>query len=211
MNRRQALKALSLAGLTPFLASMAPWPSVLDRSSFFLLTDRPADDLPRLLRLIGAEAEAMETAVRPMPPAAQDLSLLRQGHLVDPTRTPDVPPPVAHLAAELRARPHPGTALVTVEPRQAAPHDEVVFEYDGRVYDRVSLHRSYARIEMPGRLGPTVFRLHDGQLSVVTSSCRHQLCKKMSGQATGRIICAPNRLVATLPRPALPGIDAITG
>ena len=87
----------------------------------------------------------------------------------------------------------------------------VVFEHDGQVCDQIPLHDNFARIEMPGLLGPTVFTLQDGRLSVVTSSCRHQLCKKMGARAGGRIICAPNRLVATLPRPASMGLDAVTG
>ena len=210
MNRRQLLKTLTLAGLTPLVTSFAPWDPTPRAASSFMITARPADDLPRLLRLLGLDPAAAHITRTPMQPAAQDLSLLRDGKLVDPT-TPGVPEALAGFAAELRARTQPGSALVSVEPRREMPRDVVVFEYDGQVYDEVSLHRAFDRIEMPGLLGPTVFALHEGQLSVLTSSCRHQLCKKMGARTGGRIICAPNRLVATLPRPASLGLDAMTG
>ena len=210
MNRRQLLKTLTLAGLTPLMTSFAPWDPTPRTASSFMITDRPADDLPRLLRLLGLDPATAHITKMPMQPAAQDVSILHDGRLVDPA-TPGVPGALAGFAAELRARPQPGAVLVSVEPRRATPGDVVTFEYDGQVYDQVSLHRAFDRIEMPGLLGPTVFALREGQLSVLTSSCRHQLCKKMGARASGRIICAPNRLVATLPRSASMRLDAVTG
>ena len=210
MNRRQLLKTLALAGLTPWMASVVPWSPAPRYASAFLITGRPAQDLPRLLRLLGLDPAAAHIARTPMQPAPQDLSLLHHGSLVDPL-TPGVPAPLAGFAAELRARAQPGTMLLSVEPRQETPRDVVVFEHDGQVYDQIPLHHTFARIEMPGVLGPTVFTLQEGRLSVVASSCRHQLCKKMGARAGGRIICAPNRLVATLPRPASVRWDAVTG
>ena len=210
MNRRQLLKTITLAGLTPWVTSFAPWNPAPRHTSSFIITDRPAQDLPRLLRLLGLDPAASHIARAPMQPAAQDLSLLHDGGLVDPT-TPGVSDPLAGFAAELRARPQPGSVLVSVEPRQETPREVVVFEHDGQVYDRIPLHHNFARIERPGVLGPTVFALQEGRLSVVTSSCRHQLCKKIGARSGGRIICAPNRLVATLPHPASLGLDAVTG
>ncbi len=210
MNRRQLLKTLSLAGLTPLVTSFAPWSPAPRRASSFIITDRPSEDVPRLLRLLGLDAASARVTKTPMQPAAQDLSLLRDGRLIDPTM-PEVPDALARFAAELRARAQPGALFVSIEPRRDTPRDVVVFEYDGQVYDQIPLHRSFDRIEMPGLMGPTVFALREGRLSVVTSSCRHQLCKKIGARAGGRIICAPNRLVATLPRPASIGLDAVTG
>ena len=210
MNRRQLLKTITLAGLTPWVTSFAPWDPRPRYASSFIITDRPAEDGPRLVHLLGLDLAAAHIARTPMQPAAQDLSLIQHGGLVDPT-IPGVSEPLAGFAAELRARPQPGSVLVSVEPRQETPQDVVIFEHDGQVYDQIPLHHNFARIEMPGVLGPTVFALQEGRLSVVTSSCRHQLCKKMGTRSGGRIICAPNRLVATLPRPASMGLDAMTG
>lgn len=211
MNRRQALKTLTVAGLMPWATRPAARHLAVDGTSFFLVTDRPTADPARLVRLLGLDPSAISVTTRSMDPAAQDLSLFRRGHLVDPTRSAAVAPPLADLAAELRARPQPGAFLVTLTSRPSVPGDAVVFEVDGRVYDQVPLDRSFGRIVVPGAQGPTTFELRDGRLSVVSSSCRHQLCKKMGPRTDGALVCAPNRLVATLPPPAPSLFDAVTG
>jgi hypothetical protein len=56
----------------------------------------------------------------------------------------------------------------------------------------------------------TVFAVDDGQVRVRSSSCRHELCRNCGKVSSGRIVCAPNRLVATVAGVRSP-YDAITG
>lgn len=198
---------MPLVGAAAATGGLARWATAAPRPSYFLITDTPDADRLALYRAAGAARWHVTTT--PIEAAAQDLSLLVEGAVVDPTRNAHVARPVATFAHDVRRRSRPGRFLLTLEPAPATD-DAATFSYDGRIVDRVRLDRNYDRIEMPGVMGPTVFRLHDGHLSVVTSSCRHELCRKMGTRASGKIICAPNRLVATLPgRPGL--IDAVTG
>jgi hypothetical protein len=110
----------------------------------------------------------------------------------------------------VRARTTPGTVLLTVEAPRPHGGDTIVLASDGRTCEHVDPRRTYGRIVIPGALGPMVFQLRDGRLSVVEASCRHALCRKMGARASGRILCAPNRVVATLPG-SQARLDAWTG
>ncbi|MFQ5568442.1 MAG: NusG domain II-containing protein [Rhodothermales bacterium] len=211
MHRRTLIKMMSLAGIGSLATGVSLWGNKEEAFSYVLITAQPIEDAATLTRLAGLNTtDALDISTRPIQAAAQDLSILYHGHLLDPTRAGDVPPRVADFAHALRSRPQPGHVLLTVEPKRRHRDDEVTFEQNGKLYERVSLRRNYRSIEMPGTMGTTVFRLQDSHLSVVASSCRHQLCKKMNARAAGKIICAPNKLVATLPgRAGL--VDALTG
>lgn len=211
MDRRKLLKMISLAGVGSLMAGASCWHREATRPSYFLITAQPDADRERLLRLAGlARVASLNVTTSPIQPAGQDLSIFCQGRLLDPAQDEAVARPMANFAQELRARPRRGHVLLAIEPTPPRPADVVTFEHDGVVIDRISLRKNYTHIDVPGEQGPTVFRLREGKLWVVASSCRHELCKKMGARATGAFICAPNRLVATLP--STPGVmDAITG
>jgi hypothetical protein len=201
---------MSLAGAGTLAVGASYWLREEPLPSYFLITEQPDADLARLRRLAGLpHPAALNVSTAPIPPAGQDLSILYRGRLLDPAQAEDAARPVADFARTLRARPRRGHVLLAVEPAPRRPDDVVTFEHNA-VVDRISLRKPYAYIDMPGAQGATVFRLRDGKLWVVASSCRHELCMKRGPQTAGRIICAPNRLVATLPH--APGaVDAITG
>ncbi len=209
MNRRTLLKMLSLAGAGSLVAGLSLWRSA--PAAYFLITAHPEADRARLLRLAGyAHAGASSVTATPIAPSAQDLALLVGGVLVDPGRSGAVPPELATFVQAMRARKTPGHVLLAIEPEAPAAGAAVVFECDGVVVEQIALDKNYRRIELPGALGQTVFQLRDGRLSVTEASCRHQLCRKMSGHTAGKIICAPNRLVATITGSPV-GVDAVTG
>jgi hypothetical protein len=145
-----------------------------------------------------------------MAPAAQDLSILGEKGLIDPVREPGPWGELSDLALELRARREPGVFLLEVEPIQPETDWTVEIQVAGKTVERVGLARNYREIPVAGRNGDTVFRLVDGAISVVRSSCRHKLCEKMGPVHTGRVVCAPNRLVALM-RGAPSAVDSITG
>jgi hypothetical protein len=206
MTRRDVLRLLPLAGL-------GLWAGGASRSSaspaYFLLTDDPDGDLWRLIRSDGRSAAPASVTRTPVGPSAQDLTLLVDGAAVDPIRQ-RVPPAVARLAHAMRGRQSPAHTLLAIEPHAADLGGDILFEVDGVAVERIPVDQKYSRIEIAGVQGRNVFRLEGGRLSVVDTSCRHELCRRMGAQSSGRIICAPNRLVATLPGRA-PLIDAITG
>lgn len=211
LNRRQVLKMLALGGLGSVGAGLAFWRSEGAVSSYFLVTGSPTEDLSLLKRVARpGDLRAMNVSVIPIARAPQDLSILTGGGLIDPTQNEAVPQGIADFAWMLRSRREPGNYLLTVEPKRNANSRVVVFERNGVPYDQIPLAKNYARIEVPGEAGKTVFRLESGRLSVVHASCRHELCRKMGPQVSGNIVCAPNRLVARMPS-ASTMLDAVTG
>jgi hypothetical protein len=209
MNRREALRLLPLAGLAIWSGWQPGRP--LPAMACYMVSNAPQADIDMLMRLPGfAGVRGLEITTRSMAPAAQDLTLIRGGEAVDPVQDPAVPPALAAFARSVRERPGHGHRLIAIEQGRRAPGDLVRFEVNGVVQDQVALDRNYARIAIAGAAGRTVFRLENRELTVIEASCRHELCRKVRAQGTGRIICAPNRLVATLP-PGAGGVDAITG
>jgi hypothetical protein len=205
MTRRDLLKMLPLAGLGLWVnggrAQAAP--------AYFLLTDDPEGDLWRLTRAAPTSSVPVAVSRTPVAASPQDLTLLVHGVPVDPLRQ-RVPAGVSALAAEMRRRQQPAHTLLAIEPQAVPVGSEVLFEVDGVLVERVRLDRTYHHIEIAGVQGTNVFKLEKGSLSVVRTSCRHELCRKAGARSSGRIICAPNRLVATMPQ-SHGLVDVVTG
>ncbi|NNE45731.1 MAG: hypothetical protein HKN37_03635 [Rhodothermales bacterium] len=180
------------------------------QDSYFLITDNPRSAVAAMLSTSAIDRATVRIDTRAIAPAAQDLTIIRNGRVVDPGRTANLDPRLKQLVVDLRSRRSPGTALVSVEPRAESSSSHVVFEYDGRIVDTVRRDRAFENITVRGAQGDTVFSLSDGQLTVVRSSCRHELCMRSGAVRSGRIICAPNRVVATLGHSGS-ALDAITG
>jgi hypothetical protein len=227
MHRRHALKLIAAAGagtLTVggasssalFSGVVRDGPPSMENASWFLVTNEPRRDLSRLRDALGLRSlEPFRISAASIAPSGQDLTVL---HAADPRATRVLDPSIARagmdavrdLTYRMRRRRSPGTMLLSVEPRLPAPRNEIAFEVDGRLIEAVPADGSWNRIEIEGRQGLTVFRLDGGCLSVTESSCRHELCRRFGARSGGRIICAPNRLVAHLPaNPA--GLSGITG
>lgn len=209
MNRRDALKMIPVAGLA-FLGGRYLMRS--DRTiTCYAISDAPEADVTRLLRLLDfSRASDVDVTALSVAPVAQDLTLIIAGRTVDPVTDPATPRALAAFAREVRDRPRDGHRMIAIEGASPSHSGVVRFEVDGIIREEVPVGKCYARIEISGAMGNTAFRLNDGRLSVIEASCRHELCRKMRARSSGRIICAPNRLVATLPRPhGL--IDAMTG
>ncbi len=208
MNRRDWMKILA-AGVPAALISqrITAGPS---QDSYFLVTNDPRSAVAAMLSTGAIDRTSVRIDTRAIAPAAQDLTIIRKGRVIDPGRTANLDPRLEQVVVDLRSRRLPGTALVSVEPRVESSSHHVVFEYDGRIVDTVRRDRAFENITVRGAQGDTVFSLSDGQLTVVRSSCRHELCMRSGAIRSGRIICAPNRIVASVGHSG--GVlDAITG
>jgi len=159
--------------------------------------------------LPGLDRFSVKMSKAPVQASAQDLTVIHNGQVIDP-RGSDLSREIREFSRELRDRKNPGHTLITVSLEQSSPKHAVVFEYNGKIMERLDARKNYDRIEMPGTQGKTTFKLRDGRLSVVESSCRHNLCAKMGPVQTGKIICAPNRLVASIDADRSQ-FDSITG
>lgn len=176
--------------------------------SLFLITSDPDRDRERLLRITGP-GKGAAVDVQLIQPAGQDLGLILNGRLVDPVQN-RVCNGLRDMAYELRRRSEQGCYFVTVSAGNQAPSNEIVIEVDGRVVRRLGMNGTDTEIIVPGACGQTVFNLRDGALAVTGFSCRHGLCRKLGWVRIGRIVCAPNRLVASIGRNGA-GLDALTG
>jgi hypothetical protein len=159
-------------------------------SGIHFLTDQPGKDLDKLGIPGGHSVD-----VRPVRACSQDLSVIADGRIVDPIADASVPPVYKDLALELRGRREPGNSIVSVE-SSADADGYLVIESEGRVVERIDLMGTFDDISVVGPVGRTTFRLANGVVSIEKASCRHQNCLRMGGIQAGRIICAPNRLVA---------------
>jgi len=166
-------------------------------SSYFVVTDRPQELARRILELSRISRENVDITVRNVAAVAQDLAVIRDGALIDPGSTTLISDGIMRLAAELRRSPAPATHMLSIEPKTVDP-GSIVFECDGHIIESINPANSYERIVIAGTHGDTVFKLSDRALSVVSSSCRHELCKATGSIRSGKIICAPNRLIATI-------------
>ena len=179
--------------------------------SYFIITDKPASDLRRLLRITGLagdrSASIEHTSIQP---SLLDLGIIEDGRLIDPLRANGLDPELKAFADELRSRKIAGKHLLKVETPQSDQNDMVLFGVNGEIVEQVSLRNNYRHIVIAGKDGNTSFKIQDGCLSVVQASCRHEVCKKIGPTRSGRIICAPNKLIATI-NPAHRLVDGITG
>ena len=194
---------LALLGAGGAAAAFGLRGSPESNAGYFLLTDDPDGDLMRLRRLVRLSDVSVSSSL--VSAVGQDLTIFSNGRLLDPVTHGGL----ADLALMMRGRSGPATCLLQVEAASAEPR-VLTIQCEGNVHEVISLDRSYRRIEVPGPAGRTVLRLDEGVLSVTEASCRHENCLKLGARSHGRIICAPNKLVATLPgRPA--GYDVLAG
>ena len=168
--------------------------------AFFLCTRDPDADLQRLFRAAGTDPAAYTVTTHPAAAYRQDLTVLRDGVLKDPAGDELMPSALGRFAHELRGRAGTARYLLAVEPVRSSPLSGIVIEQNGLVQAVVDPNKTYRCIDVAGPAGITTFRLEKGWLSVVEASCRHRNCQHVGAVAHGRIICVPNRLVATLPR-----------
>jgi hypothetical protein len=169
-----------------------------DARSFFLLTSHPDEDLLLLRRAAPFRRGQIRVASSAVASLRQDLTVLTGGGIIDPSQGKEVR--LVRFVHELRRRADPATFLLQVDvgPEASGPN-VLTIEQNGVVRDLIDVSRSYRSIEVPGADGATTLRLQDGSLSVVKASCRHENCRKMGARRHGSLICAPNRLVATMP------------
>ncbi|HKJ68060.1 MAG TPA: NusG domain II-containing protein [bacterium] len=212
MDRRGFLKIASLIGAGAAVSTFSiRTPVAATERQFFLITDQPHKDAARLKQAAGiASADELSMNTTPIQPANQDLSIMWNSKLRDPLKDAAIPKSVRNFTRQLRSRPYKGHLLVTLERRQRKPDNTVEFEVDGQLMEQVNLDRDYNEIVIPGVQGNTTFRIRDGEVVVTESSCRHSLCEKVGTLHTGRIICAPNKLVATV-HSTHQHLDSITG
>lgn len=211
MNRRQLLKVLSATGAGALAAGLGIFNPAEASPTLFFVTHDVRGDLMRMSQIVGGrDFDRRQIEATAIQPASQDLSLIMDGRLVDPSTGLHTPALLKEFASELRRRTVPGQYLVSITPRRQESNNRIVIERDGVVFDELPLETDYRRIEVPGVMGKTVLTLGGGQLAVTHASCRHGLCKKVGPQSAGHIVCAPNRLVVRMP--SAPSIlDAISG
>jgi len=210
LNRREFLKRSVVAGVGLAAGGVAFKTLYSHARTFYVVSDRPQSDIKRLIALSGSASGASpRVRTRPATNTRQDLSIIESGQVIDPATSDKISRKFREFALELRSRSTAGTHFITVEPAGKARENMVTFRVNGRIRERLTLDRNYKDIVIPGRQGDTSFRLQDGRLTVNYSSCRHSVCERMGGIRAGRIICAPNKLIATIDAPT--EVDGITG
>ena len=209
LNRRQFLKTLSFVGAGAAAVSVPLIKTDASTDSLFLVTSQPEKDIKSLYAILGEKKLASAgIQTTPIAPAQQDLSFVQNGQLLDPVRS-KANSRISALADEMRKRHENGHVLVTLDFSNHRNSNFVEIEVDGEIIERIPAQRNYSDIAINGEHGDTVFRLHDRMLSVIQAGCRHEVCKKMGNITAGKIVCAPNKLVATL-NGSKPGVDSIT-
>ena len=211
INRRHFLKLSSLVGAGSLVGGLPLWKAGGTSRSYFLVTDNPVRDVRNLIKSmdLGFDGE-FKVELLPIQPTGQDLGIIENGRLIDPTRTHRLAKGLRDLAHDLRSRKTSGQYLVTVEKRRPRAESAITLEVNGQTVDQISPEKNYSQIVVRGELGKVVFKLQDSRLSVVETSCRNTTCKKIGAIRFGRIICAPNKLVATI-NTSCAGVDGITG
>ncbi|NOX36846.1 MAG: hypothetical protein GXO78_04840 [Calditrichaeota bacterium] len=206
MKRRDFLKWIAVAGVGSAVGSW--WWPFRESQTLVLITDQPRRDLAQLSPLLEAGSDPWEVEYYPVDALPQDVTLIRNGVLMDPVKGVAVPGLVTRLAREMRQRHRPGYTLILARPAVRTREEGVEIRVDGVLFARLDGTRNYDRIDVPGPMGKTVLRYRDGKMQVIQSSCRHRLCEQMGPMAQGKLICAPNRLLVTL---APTSLDAVVG
>jgi hypothetical protein len=195
MNRRVLIRNLSYAFAGSAVAGSLIRDASADAASYSIVTSDSAE-LLRYLRRTGLDlAGEYSVSTVPIPPSRQDLAVVKSGMVIEPEKLDGWE---AQLIDHLRSTIEPGDQLVTVERRSPELSEVVEFRVDGIVVDQITLARDYRQIVIEGRQGPTVFSISDGRVAATSSSCRHGMCARCGSLRAGRIVCAPNRLVATV-------------
>ncbi|UCH63964.1 MAG: NusG domain II-containing protein [Fidelibacterota bacterium] len=211
ISRRRFLHVSALLGVGAISGGLTWLRPRLNERSYFLITDSPAVDFTRLLRITGlAEDKGASIEYTRIQPSSLDLGIIDNGRLINPRRLIGLEPELADFANALWARKSTGEHLIKIETPRFVRNDQVLFEVDGSIVEQVGLRNNYRQIAIVGKDGDTSFELKDGFLSVTRASCRHEVCKKTGPTYSGRIICAPNKLVATINHAHRP-FDGITG
>lgn len=210
LDRREFLKMASIAGTGVLAAGLPLLKTKASENTVVLITDSPEQDIRKILQsasgLIGKNP-AIDS--HPIRPAAQDLSVISNTQVLDPTQSGDVSSDIRTFASEMRNRRGEGNTCVTIGTRNNSDGKYVTFQVDGRTVERIDRSKTYNDIVIPGSQGDTRFSLKNGKLAAVESFCRHDICVKMGEKHSGRIICAPNKLVATIDGKRR--VDGITG
>jgi hypothetical protein len=209
LNRRQFLKTLSFVGAGAAAVSVPLMKANAATESLFLVSSQPENDMDALSAILGEKQMASaDVQTAPIVPAQQDLSFIQNGQFLDPVRN-RVNNRISALADEMRRRKANGHVLVTLDFGSRRNSNFVEIEIDGEIIERIPAQRNYSDITIDGEHGATVFQLHNRILSVTQAGCRHKVCKKMGNITAGKIVCAPNKLVATI-NGSESGVDSIT-
>ena len=211
LNRRDFLKFSSLAGAGLIAGGFAlVGTGRAAERSYFLLSDRPKADIEELLAMIDRPAGMhYQVTTRPAGPSTQDLTVIEAGNVIDPSKTSALSNQLREFAIKLRSRENAGAYFVELEPKSSSSQGSVIFTVDGNIVEQIDLYSEYENIVIPGTQGDTGFSLKSGRISATYSSCRHSVCEDMGPIQSGRIVCAPNKLVATIDGHA--GLDGLTG
>jgi len=209
MDRRQFLRVSAFFGISGVLAGFSLWETQPSRKTLMLITADPQQDLVKLKRVARqCDFLNLKVTTRPVQPSPQDITVFIAGHLHNPAES-EVGRPLHEFALDLRSRNHPATVLITLE-EASLPGKDVIFECNGKIVESIPVSKNYDCIDIPGELGNTRFRMKNGRIAVVHPSCTHRLCEKMGEIHRGKIVCAPNRIIASVPEPSL-RYDALTG
>ncbi len=211
MDRRGFLKLASLVGAGA-VASAIPLTRRAEgqEAQYYLVTGSPDRDLARLLDHLEIRRSSVRITTSPITATNQDLSIILGGEVVDPVRGNQGNRKLKDMALRLRERSDLGPTLLTVTPWESRENNLVTFEVNGKVEDQLPLNRDFESIIISGSHGDTEFQIKQGIVSVTHSSCKNQVCRSMSGITNGRIICAPNKLVASVRNTGF-AVDSITG
>ena len=210
ISRRQFIIRSILLGAGTISGGLSLLSLCSRQRSYFIITDKPASDLRRLLYITKIANNKANIEYASIRPSFQDLGIVENGRLIDPIQSHGLDPDLQNFANELRSRKRVGMHLVKVDAPGLDGNDTVVFQVNSEIVEQVSLQNNYQKIILVGEEGKTSFELQNGYLSVTQASCRHEVCKKIGPIYSGRIICAPNKLVATI-NPAHRLFDGITG
>lgn len=210
ISRRQFIIRSILFGAGTISGGLSLLSLCSRQRSYFIITDKPASDLRRLLyitKIANNKANIEYASIRPSFP---DLGIVENGRLIDPIQSHGLDPDLQNFAHELRSRKRVGMHLVKVDAPGLDGNDTVVFQVNGEIVEQVSLQNNYQKIILVGEEGKTSFKLQNSFLSVTQAPCRYKVCREMGPINCGKIICAPNKLVATI-NPTYRLVDGITG
>lgn len=209
MDRRKFIKVSAFLGIAGVLTGFPLWKDCRSRRTLMVITADPQNDLIKLRRL-GRQYDLLNLMVtrHTVQPSPQDITIVVDGKVQDPGEK-GINPALYEFSLELKSRTHPGTTLITLE-EAPLQRQEVIFQNNGKIVESIPLSRNYQCVDIPGRLGNTQFRISNGGISVVHSSCKNRLCEKIGEIYRGKIVCAPNQIVASMPE-QLSRYDAVTG